>query len=302
MSDDSSNELPPICNYEDSNYQSEFWDKGTRQYEDQVEEIALKRLLPSSGNLLLEIGAGAGRNTPRYKNYEHIVLLDYSLSQLRLAQEHLGENASCTYVAGNVYRLPFAPAIFDTTTMIRTLHHMADAPLALQQVMDVQKPGSIFILEYANKKNLKSIFRYLLRRQDWSPFSKEPVEFVELNFDFHPQAIRDWLTRCGFEIQRQLTVSHFRIRVLKQIIPTNMLVSLDSAAQLTGNLWQLSPSVFVRSKVEGNLSSSTSSKLIFKCPDCGNYPLGEHDEYLFCESCSKKWPIVDGIYDFRDTA
>ncbi|MCK4489663.1 MAG: hypothetical protein KAU23_05350, partial [Anaerolineales bacterium] len=56
---------PPVIDYEGSDYQTSFWDEGGREYEDQSERIALKRLLPDQGNLLLEIGAGAGRNTPR---------------------------------------------------------------------------------------------------------------------------------------------------------------------------------------------------------------------------------------------
>ena len=57
-------EIPPICDYEDSDYQTTFWDEGGRAYEDQAEAVALGRLLPTSGKQMLEIGAGAGRNTP----------------------------------------------------------------------------------------------------------------------------------------------------------------------------------------------------------------------------------------------
>ncbi len=59
-------ENPPVCSYEGSDYQTSFWERGDRAYEDAVEGVALKRLLPKEGNLLLELGAGAGRNTPRY--------------------------------------------------------------------------------------------------------------------------------------------------------------------------------------------------------------------------------------------
>src|SRR3972149_3751647 len=69
---------PPVCNYEDSDYQTSFWDEGGREYEDRTEAIALKRLLPKSGRLLLELGAGAGRNTTRYPDFERIILLDYA--------------------------------------------------------------------------------------------------------------------------------------------------------------------------------------------------------------------------------
>ncbi|HUV26402.1 MAG TPA: class I SAM-dependent methyltransferase, partial [Anaerolineales bacterium] len=79
-------EQPPLCDYEGSDYQSSFWDSGGREYEDQVEALALHRLLPKSGQLMLEIGAGAGRNTPRYQAYQRVVLVDYSATQLQQAQ------------------------------------------------------------------------------------------------------------------------------------------------------------------------------------------------------------------------
>ncbi|MGB8983551.1 MAG: class I SAM-dependent methyltransferase, partial [Anaerolineales bacterium] len=125
---------PPICNYEDSDYQASFWDKGGREYEDRAEAIALRRLLPKRGRLLLELGAGAGRNTPRYLGFERIVLLDYSRTQLEQAQGRLGKSDKYIYVAADAYRLPFVDGLFDAATMIRVLHHMADAPAVLRQV------------------------------------------------------------------------------------------------------------------------------------------------------------------------
>src|SRR5512139_3606908 len=166
---------PPVCNYEGSDYQSSFWDKGGREYEDRAEEIALKRLLPRSGELLLELGAGAGRNTPRYAGFKRIVLLDYSRTQLEQAQQRLGTSDRYIYVAADAYLLPFVSGLFDAATMIRTLHHMADAPAALAQVRRVLQPRGTFILEFASKRNLKAILRYLTKRQDWSPFTPEPV-------------------------------------------------------------------------------------------------------------------------------
>lgn len=296
---------PPVCNYEGSDYQTSFWDKGGRQYEDRTEAIALKRLLPKRGRLLLELGAGAGRNTPRYTGFDRIILLDYSRTQLEQAQERLGKSDKYIYVAADVYRLPFAQGLCDAATMIRTLHHMADAPKALQQVRNVLEPGGVFILEFANKLNLKAILRYLLRRQTWSPFSLEPVEFVKLNFDFHPKAVRNWLVGLGFQVEKTLTLSHFRIGLLKRVIPTSILVFLDSLAQWTGAWWQLSPSVFVRARTAGQRVSPPHRQeniiAYFKCPDCGYSPLVDKEAYLECPHCQKKWAVNDGIYDFRES-
>ena len=296
---------PPVCNYENSDYQTSFWDKGGREYEDRTEAIALKRLLPKSGRLLLELGAGAGRNTPRYLGFDRIVLLDYSRTQLEQAQQRLGKSDKYIYVAADAYRLPFIDGLFDAATMIRTLHHMADAPKALGQVKNVLGSGGVFILEFANKLNLKAILRYLLGRQKWSPFTLEPVEFAKLNFDFHPKAVRNWLNDLGFTIEKTLTLSHLRSGLLKRIVPTVILVFFDSLFQWTGAWWQYTPSVFVRVKIIGQAASPLHSQdnilSYFKCPDCSHSPLIDKKNHLECSGCGKKWVVKDGIYDFRES-
>jgi ubiquinone/menaquinone biosynthesis C-methylase UbiE len=295
---------PPVCNYEDSDYQSSFWEKGGREYEDRVEAIALERLLPEKGSLLLELGAGAGRNTLRYIGFEKIVLLDFSRTQLEQAQQRLGRSDKYVYVAADVYRLPFIDGLFDAATMIRVLHHMADAPQALGQVRNVLRSDGTFILEYANKLNLKAMLRYCLGRQAWSPFTLEPVEFAKLNFDFHPQAVRNWLTDLGFKVEKILTVSHFRMGILKRAVPTSMLVFFDSLFQWTGAFFQWTPSVFVRARI-GNRELAIAEipaapVAYFKCPECGQAPLEERKTYLFCPNCHRHWEIKDGIHDFRE--
>ena len=257
---------------------------------------------------MLELGAGAGRNTPRYLNFDRVVLVDYSRTQLEQAQQRLGTSEKYFFVAADAYRLPFVDGLFDGATMIRVLHHMADAPRALLQVKNVMRPGGTFILEFANKLNLKAIFRYWLGKQKWSPFTLEPVEFAKLNFDFHPQAVRYWLDQMDFTIQKTLALSHFRIGWLKRIIPTGILVFFDSLLQWTGALWQLTPSVFMKA-IRGKPRSIhgqetfprvTSLGAFFKCPDCGFLPLEEKETFVECYGCRKKWEVKDGIYDFRE--
>jgi len=289
---------PPICDYEGSDYQKSFWEEGGREYEDAVEAIALRRLLPHSGKRLLELGAGAGRNTPRYIGFEEITLLDYSRTQLEQARARLGSSSHYRYVAADAYNLPFAPAVFDAATMIRTIHHLKEGESALKQISQVLAQQGVFILEFANKRNLKSIIRYLLGKQKWNPFTLEQVEFVELNFNFHPKQIRRWLRQNGFSINRQLTVSHFRVGFLKRFLPLGLLTGLDSALQGTGALWQLSPSVFVRSTLTQN-AQPLQQDFAFKCLQCGNQPLKAIQADIKCIKCGKIYPYQGGIYDFR---
>ncbi len=294
---------PQICDYEGSDYQASFWGRGAREYEDRVEAIALKRLLPRAGRLLIELGAGAGRNTGRYGAFQRIVLLDYSRSQLEQAQERLGTGDRYLYVAADVNRLPFTQALFDAATMIRVLHHMPDAPGALGQVREVMAAGGVLILEFANKLNLKAIARYWTGRQNWSPFAIEPIEFAPLNFDFHPRAVRGWLEALGYRIEAILTVSHFRIGFMKRTIPVGLLAALDSALQWSGRLWQLTPSVFVKARLAGTNEVGTPPPAAvsdyFKCPQCGSPGLEMQTGYLVCGNCHRRWAVSQGIYDFR---
>jgi SAM-dependent methyltransferase len=290
---------PPVCDYEGSQYQQTFWDTGTRAYEDQSEAHALRALLPQQGRLLLEIGAGAGRNTPRYAGFDRIVLLDYSRTQLEQARARLGDSPRYLYVAANVYALPFVPGLFDAATMIRVIHHLADAPAALKQVRQVLQPGGTFILEFANKQNLKAILRWLLRRQTWSPFDPAPVEFAALNFDFHPRTMLQWLRQHALQPRAVRALSYFRLGALKRAVPANALVALDAALQPTGRFVQLSPSVFVRAEATGPGPTAAPDQF-FRCPACGSAELSEQGDHLLCGGCARKWAVREGIYDFKE--
>lgn len=292
---------PPICDYEGSDYRSRFWEGQGRRYEDVVERIALRRLMPAKGDTLIDMGAGYGRLADEYTGYQRVVLFDFSRSLLREAQANLGDDPRFIYVAGNWYHLPFVDGLFDTIVQVRTLHHAADVPALLSQLARVARPSGNYILEFANKHNLKAILRYALRRQAWSPFSLEPVEFVHLNFDFHPRWIRQQLQDASFTASRTLTVSHFRIGPLKKWVPTKLLVALDAMTQFSGAMIQLSPSVFVRSAkpATGKLAEPGA---FFACPHCQSPLEAEVNGYLPCANptCGQRWSIKDGLYDFKE--
>jgi ubiquinone/menaquinone biosynthesis C-methylase UbiE len=287
---------PPICDYEGSNYRTEFWEGRGRNYEDRVERIAIERLLPKRGQRLLEVGAGFGRLTNEFDDFEQVVLLDYSLSQLQYAQEHLGHSPRYVYVAADAYSLPFQPGVFDAVTMIRVLHHMAHVDAVLEQIRRVLIPDGTFILEHANKRNLKSILRYALKKQNWNPYDFAPVEFVELNFDFHPEHIRRELERAGFAIRQRLPVSLFRLEQVKDRVPMNVLARLDSLFQSSGLLY--TPSVFVQSIAVGKTANNLGGETLFACPHCGG-ELRREGDIITCGREGLRWAVRDGIYDFK---
>lgn len=292
----------PVCDYEGSAYRTEFWGQG-RDYEDAVERTALRGLLSPSGHRLIDIGGGYGRLFPLYDGYDEVVLFDYALSQLQQGRELWGSagpegKPRYTYVAGDFYSLPFARGLFNTVVMVRTIHHAADAPAVLRGVSQIMACNGTFVLEFANKRNLKAILRYLRRQQEWSPFQRDPVEFVELNFDFHPAWMREQLSDAGLKVRAMRTVSHFRLGLLKRTVPTALLATLDRLLQPTGALLQLSPSVFVRCQSEGDKPEPPAGAF-FRCTVCGSTMLVQEGDVLSCTDCSARFAIRDGIYDLK---
>jgi SAM-dependent methyltransferase len=208
----------------------------------------------------------------------------------------LGRSPRFVYVAADAYKLPFHAGVFDGITMIRVIHHMAKVGEVLTQLRRVLVPDGVFILEHANKRNLKAMLRYALRKQAWSPYDVEPVEFVELNFDFHPQYIKQELEKVGFQVQRRVPVSFFRLPILKERVSADALASIDGAIQPTGLL--VSPSVFVKNIATGTTPNHLDTSLLFACPECGGN-LTRKGDAMLCERDGRRWAVRDGIYDFK---
>lgn len=296
------NDQPPVCDYEGSDYRTRFWEQGGRDYEDLAERQALRRLMPARGDTLLDIGAGFGRLADEYAGYKRVVLFDYSRTLLREAQARLGDDPRFIYVAGDWYRMPFVDNLFDTMVQVRTIHHAADVPALMRQLARIARPKGSYILEFANKRNLKAMLRYLLGRQSWSPYAPEPVEFVELNFDFQPTWMLAQLAAVGFKPGQILTVSHFRLAILKRLVPTRLLTALDGLLSRTGNWAQYSPSVFVQNQAPAGRPANAATSF-FACPNCGSsLSSAAVAGALVCPSasCGRRWAVVDGLYDFKE--
>jgi ubiquinone/menaquinone biosynthesis C-methylase UbiE len=289
--------LAEICDYEGSHYRYDFWEGQGREYEDLVERIAIRALLPPGGDTLVEIGAGYGRLVSLYHGYRRIVLLDYARSQLEEAQRYLSQPDRYIFVVADVYHLPFVDNLFDALTMVRVMHHLTDAPRALAELQRVVRPEGVAVLEHANKRHLKAIARWLLRRQAWNPFDPQPVEFVDLNFDFHPRWVRQQLADVGFYTEMVRTVSHFRIPLLKRWVSPRWLAALDGLAQPTGRWWQLTPSLFVRARAQKPPTEPPAG--FFCCPACRCTDLLYRDTILICGGCGRRWSADGGIYDFK---
>jgi ubiquinone/menaquinone biosynthesis C-methylase UbiE len=289
--------LARVCDYEGSRYRYDFWEGKGREYEDMAERIALRALLPPAGDTLVEVGAGYGRWADLYTGYRRVVLLDYARTQLEEAQRYLPHPERFIFVVADVYHLPFVDSLFDTLTMVRVMHHLAEVPAALAEIRRVLRPSGVAVVEHASKRHLKAIARWLLRRQAWNPFDPQPTEFATLNFDFHPHWVRQQMARADLQVETVRTVSHFRAPLLKRLAPARWLAAADGVAQVTGRWWQLSPSVFVRASAQKPPAGPPDG--FFCCPVCRSADLAEQADQLLCGGCHRRWQVSGGIYDFK---
>ncbi len=287
-----------LCDYEGSPWRTAFWPG--REYEDKAERIALRHLLPPTGRRLIEIGAGFGRLADLYRGYNQVILLDYSRSLLGEGRERLGSDPRFIFAAADLYNLPLADNAVDTAVTVRVLHHVVDIPAAFAQVARIVRPRGTYVTDFANKRHLKALFEYWRGRRigTASPFSLEPYEFVELNYDYHPGYITQKLRDAGFQVREERAVSTFRFGPFKRLVPSTLLASLDGVLQRPTAGLQITPSLFLRtdSLKQGLMEVNPS---LWRCIRCGSTKVAEQADGLCCEQCHTLYPKVDGIYDFK---
>lgn len=297
----------PVIDYEGSQYRADFWVGQGRAYEDAAERLALQRLLPAHGVRIAEIGAGFGRLSDLYLGYDQIVLFDYSRTLLQDAAREHGHDPRFVFVAGNIYSLPLASGILDSLVMVRVMHHLADVPAALAQLRRALHRYSVAVIEYANKRNVKALLRWGARRQSWSPVAREPVEFVDLNFDFHPDWMDEKFQTAGLHIRQRYAVSHFRLPLLKTRVPADRLAQVDSWLFALGGNYPLSPSVFLQADAPAagpRAAVSAEPRAVaqlFRCPQCGAEGLDQvTEELVSCRQCQAEFGKRNGVWDLKE--
>jgi ubiquinone/menaquinone biosynthesis C-methylase UbiE len=240
-----------ICNYSDTDYVS-FWKEHNRQYEDKVERMALKRLVSGISGTCLEIGAGYGRLVNEYARFcSDVLLIDYAPNLLDQARIRIGQlgltNVRC--MRANLYDLSLLDKKFDAAVCIRVMHHVENVPDFFKQVNLSLEDNGIFILEYANKKNIVEILRYMFNRPNIKPFDYLPSRRGNgVYYNFNPDYIRDMLNQNGFIIEKEMAVSFFRNEFIKRIINYKILSKIESILQEPLGRFHLSPSVLLKAR------------------------------------------------------
>lgn len=335
--------------YENYDYR-EFWMGDKRAYEDTSERIALRKLLDPIGEdskVFLDIGCGYGRLFNEYKNFKNIILVDYSLKNLENAKQRienfLGLNteklSSVYFLAGDALNLPLKSDCADVILTVRVVHHLDNLEKYFDEIKRILKDRGIFILEFANKRNLKNLLRFFIGHMDTSPFNLLLSRVGETILNYHPRYIGNFLSERGFTIEKKISVSNFRLEFLKKHIGMQVLLLLERWFQRVFSWTLLGPSIFLRctlrksnkngknnkesnnnekkenkrrekfrKEVDSGVSNNVSSTVvnsniriedILVCPRCRKNGLSFGKSEIICNSCKSVFPIRDGIYIFK---
>ena len=230
----------------DLSYSDAFW--ASRAYEDLCDRIALRALLPGSGGQLLDLGAGFGRLSDEYGAFGHVTLVDASPAMVEAARELVGGDPRFSVIQADATDIPVPSGSVDVVVAVRLILHVRNQDAVFAEVARVLRPGGLFILEFPNRNHLLARFRYLARRQDWSPGDPDSHEYREGHFSHQPATVLRQLRGAGLVPVRRRAVSLFRSAPLKALVPARHLARLESPLQAPLGRLAPSPAVFIASR------------------------------------------------------
>ncbi len=236
-----------------------------REYEHKSELVALRSLLTKIKKIktILEIGAGYGRLAPTYSfRAKKVILSDPSARTLKIARGAFKDKKNFRFLHVSLENIAskVRAGSVDVVIMIRVLHHLVDVDGAFKILHRILKTDGYIIFEFANKRNIKSMFRHFLKG-DFSFIrdktttdlrSKKAIKKGTLPFlNYHPEKIKAVLSQFGFEVIEERSVSNIRSPFLKKLFSTEFLVFYEKLLQKPLAFIDFGPSMFILARKRG---------------------------------------------------
>jgi SAM-dependent methyltransferase len=284
-----------VLSYEGFDYEA-FWRERGRAHLDRSERRAVARLLPTRGRRLLDAGCGFGRLTGAYiDGFDEVVLLDGAWSLLEQARDRWGSRVRL--VAADLRALPFAPGSFDAVVMVRVLHHFERPGAILGPAQEVLTPRGSLVFSVGNKRNLRRIGRRLLGARGPSPFAPGLEPYGPRSFGWHPRDVERFLAASGFRVEEMLGLGVVdkvaaHVGALAPAVPSGLL-----AGRALGRV-RLAPILFGSAVPRSAAPRPAREDDPFRCPRCLG-SLNERSSVYTCCVCGRRYPVRDGIADFR---
>ena len=238
-----------VSDYNGYDYKADFWENTGREYEDQADRMAIRKLLPKRMEKFADIGGGYGRLANEYLKRAHkVIIFDYSKTELEQAKEVYGDKIETR--AGDIYELPFKDEELDGLMMIRVTYHLKYMDKALAELYRVLKPGGVAVIEVANKRTLPKMARFVTGKSKVNPFDKKVANYKDIAkngfFNYHPKYVEELFDKTGFKCERVLSVSNFRSKGLKKVFGTQNLVKMEDKAQKILAPVRFAPSIYYK--------------------------------------------------------
>ena len=238
-----------ISDYNGYDYKKDFWENTSREYEDQADRMAIRKLLPKRMEKFADIGGGYGRLANEYLKRAHkVFIFDYSKTELEQAKEIYGDKIETR--AGDIYELPFKDNELDGLMMVRVTHHLKNLDKAVAELYRVLKPGGVAVIEVANKRTLPKMARFITGRSKVNPFDKKVANYKNISkdgfYNYHPKFVEDIFDQTGFKTEKVLSVSNFRSKGLKKIFGAENLVKMEESAQQILAPVRFAPSIYYK--------------------------------------------------------
>lgn len=214
-----------------------YWDG--RDYENQSERIALKRLLKGKHfKHAADVGGGYGRLCVFLKDYaDKVTLAEPSQQQLDIGKDFLKGEKDIDMVLTQSDDLKLKDKSLDLITVIRVMHHLPEPAASFAELKRVLTDDGIIILEIANNTHARNRLKYLLKGKK---LPTEPVDIrskknrtdEEIAFVNHnPRTVIKQLAHEGLKVEKILSVSNLRSPGLKKVVPRSVMLSLEKVMQ-----------------------------------------------------------------------
>jgi len=228
---------------------STFWQG--RTYEDLADKIAVSRLLsriPPPHDRIADIGASIGRMLTTYEEtWKECVLVEPSGHQLDRAMENTTHPEKIKCIVGAAEKIPLPSASVDTVLCVRVFHYILNPITAIEEMRRILIPGGYLVLEMPNKLHFKSRMVSFFKGNHAEVVSATPMNQTKKDFIFvnhNPKTIRAMLNEHGFEIITTLSVSNFRSKPLKRIMPVKFILFLEKTLQKPLAVAWFGPSIY----------------------------------------------------------
>ena len=295
-----------------------FW--GNRDYEQWVEARTLRRLLPRLGRArwFADFGGGYGRNGMHYPAVaEHVILVDYSVTQLTRAAERLatGINSGRVHlIRADLGQLPLIDSAVDAAMVVRVLHHMTDVERCLREM--ARTVSGRWLIDVPIKHHVLARLRGARSGSLQKLRGAEPVVTGSSDYPFYTfqlAAIRNCLGRAGFGSRVAASVNNFRR--WDQSLPRGLVsglrplvYSMELATQRLGRSWWGPSQFLIATRAQPQTPElrqapeATPPQLLELarrtcCPKCRS-DLNWSEVEARCLACGRHYPRRDGFWDF----